>query len=167
MKHLKRFNEAVEESSQLVEEIIDVTEDNLVYLMDKDWDFVVHRFYDNYRIYCDKTEEYFNCVKLVMGSIDGIRIPTDTGNNHIGYSLLNSTSTNSIEVSRWSDVKDVIITYIDRIRRRYNLVYFDIQNGGKVYKKIINKETFTDYEIDEIESLSDFSFDTITLIFTI
>ena len=32
MRYLKRFNEAVEESSQLVEEIIDVTEDNLVYL---------------------------------------------------------------------------------------------------------------------------------------
>ena len=181
MKHLKKFNESTDlEADQLQDDIIEDTKDSLVYLMDNDWDFVSHRFYDPYKKYSTTRDVYFNCIKLKMGCVRPIlhggnkRVATNT-NYHIGYSLLNPNggeiaqgnwgigrNSNQIEVSNWFDVKDTIITYVDRMRRRYNLVYieFETETGSEEIKN-------SDNLIKQLELMYDFSFDIITFIFTI
>jgi hypothetical protein len=210
MKHLVKFNESItdEDTNILVTDIIDDTETNLTYLLDEDFDFVAHRFYDNNRIYTDKRDVYFNCIKLIVGCVKPTlhggskRIPTHTDNNHLGYTLLNPNSgeiaqgnwgvgrnSNHIEASQWVDVKDVLITYIDRMRKKYNLVSieFESENWSKDFRvennkrldwttkrrpnyKFSNSAAPLDIIDDNIINLlysSNFSFDTMTLVFTI
>jgi hypothetical protein len=190
MKHLRKFNESNDlgtrgikerDADKLQDDIIEDTKDSLVYLMDNDWDFVSHRFYDPYKKYSTTRDVYFNCIRLTMGCVRPIlhggnkRVATNTSNYHIGYSLLNPNggeiaqgnwgigrNSNQIEVSNWFDVKDTIITYVDRMTRRYNLVYieFETERGPEEIEN-------SDFLIKQLELMDDFSFDTITFIFTI
>ena len=142
MKHLRRFNEGLDDGDGLKE----YCEMNLAYLMDDG--------FNTYwtRIYNEKDPNSETWLVSIRKPID-LNIPFQHHSNDLS----------NYEVFKWGDVKDQIIRFVDLIGRNYDLLSFtgilNYSSEKKFRVKLSNRPilfpNIKDFTLQELENLDD------------
>jgi len=144
MKHLRRFNEGLDNEDGLK----DYCEMNLAYLLDEG--FTIHW-----------TRIYNNDVDLPIKS----RYSLDPGYETWLISIRMPINRYNYEIFRWGDVKDQIIRFADLIDRNYDILPFAVRSTDveKKFRVLKPKEVRAggvttptrDFTLEELEDLDD------------
>ena len=139
MKHLKRFNEGLDDEDGLK----DYCETILVYLMDEG--------FNTYwtRIYNEKNPNSETWLVSIRKPID-LSLPFQHHSNDFS----------NYEVFKWGDVKDQIIRFADLIGRNYDMLGFtgilNYSSEKKFRLKLPNSwPSIKDFTLQELENLDD------------